>query len=118
MKFDLKSPCDQCPFRIDTQKGWLGCERATQIAQTLDQGNTFSCHKTGRNQRRIGEQHCAGALIVFKRSQGGFSGMISVAASLQIFNYKLLDLDAPVFESLDDFIEHHNLAPWNEEKAS
>lgn len=118
MKFDLTTPCSGCPFRRDCQPGWLGLERANSIAETLDQGNTFSCHKTGRNQAREGEQHCAGALIVLKNSQGGFSGMVSIAAALGIFNYRALDLDAPVFDSLDDFIDHHHVRLWAEEETS
>lgn len=116
MKFDLKTPCSECPFRRDCLTGWLGLERASDIAQTLDGGNRFSCHKTGRNEKRDGEQHCAGALIVLKNSQGGFSGSISVAAALRIFNYRALDLEAPVFGSLDDFIDHHDTAARAKER--
>lgn len=35
MKFNIKRPCTNCPFRKDRpmQRGWLGYDRAKEIAQ-------------------------------------------------------------------------------------
>lgn len=107
MNFDLKTPCNQCPFRRDCPPRWLGHKRAAQIAGSLDEGKTFTCHKTGRAPGRSDEQHCAGALIVLKKAQGGFSGNISLAIALGLFDYRALDLDAPVFNTFEEFIRHH-----------
>lgn len=87
-------------------RGWLGRERAQGIAHALAVGNTFQCHKTkGRDA-----QQCAGALVMLKRAQGGFSGALSVACALRLLRYQDLDLDAPVFNSLDAFVERHTRA--------
>lgn len=105
MRFDIHTPCGNCPFRTDCLKGWLGKKRATEIADVLRNGQTFSCHKT--TNRRVAEQHCAGALIMLMKSQGGFSGMQSIACALKLLDYKKLNMDAPVFESPTLFIRHH-----------
>lgn len=108
MKFDLHRPCDECPFRSDCLPAWLGRERAQEISETLRGGNTFSCHKTGRDEARDNEQHCAGALLVLRRDQGGFSGAVSLACAVGWLEPDRLDESAPVFDSLDEFIEHHS----------
>lgn len=47
MNFDLKKPCAKCPFRTDCLKGWLGEERAEEIATGItEEQQTFSCHET------------------------------------------------------------------------
>lgn len=46
MKFNMKRPCSDCPFRRDID-GYLAASRADDIAETmLHENNTFSCHKT------------------------------------------------------------------------
>lgn len=52
----VKKPCGQCPFRKDTQKGWLGESRITEILNS----NTFTCHKTNDPNRL----QCAGFMIL------------------------------------------------------
>lgn len=103
MKFDLTTPCKTCPFRTNCMGGWLGRERAQGIANALDEGSSFTCHNTrGKNS-----QQCAGALIMLKRAHGGFSGALSVACALGLLRYQDLDLDAPIFDSLEAFVQHH-----------
>jgi hypothetical protein len=61
MRFDLKSPCANCPFRkegaIDLQPG-----RVAGIVADLRKNDmqTFPCHKTTHGQAKQ-EQACAGA---------------------------------------------------------
>lgn len=46
MKFDLKRPCKDCPFRSDIP-GYLTKARAREIIDGITRGQaTFSCHKT------------------------------------------------------------------------
>lgn len=45
MKFEMTSPCENCPFRTD-KPFFLGPERAREIADALFADKTFSCHKT------------------------------------------------------------------------
>jgi hypothetical protein len=103
MRFDLKTPCSNCPFRTDCPPGWLGERRAGGIAENLDQGNTHQCHKTGR----ANAQCCAGSLIMMKKAQGGFSGTVSIACALKLLDPATLELEAPVFDSTEAFVEHH-----------
>ena len=66
MDFDLKSPCNNCPFRRDCLVGWLGEDRAKGIIKSItEKAGTFRCHKTGRTTggKKVDEQHCAGAII-------------------------------------------------------
>ena len=70
MRFDLRAPCDDCPF---LRKGGIRLtrERVTEIASgCLGQGAgaIFPCHKYAYG-RRAGWQHCAGA-IVFAQNNG------------------------------------------------
>ncbi len=103
MKFDLHKPCIDCPFRTDCPPAWLGHRRAQGIAEAVGGGNTFQCHKTPD----AAPQMCAGALLVTRRDQGGFSGAISLACAFGWIEPDQLDNDAPVFDSLEAFIEHH-----------
>lgn len=104
MKFDLKQPCGNCPFRRDCLPEWLGQERAEGIIGTIENGGTFQCHKT----KTANSQHCAGALILAKKAFGGFNGLVSLACATGRFDCQALDLNAPVFETPGEFIEHHS----------
>ena len=103
MKFDLHKPCANCPFRTDCPPAWLGHERASDIAQAVAEGSTFQCHKTLEDA----PQMCAGALLVSRRDQAGFSGAISLACAVGWLEPDRLDEGALVFDSLEAFIEHH-----------
>ena len=103
MNFDLHKPCANCPFRTDCPPAWLGHERAEGIAEAVAGGNTFRCHKTLEEAPRM----CAGALLVTRRDQGGFSGAISLACAVGWLEPDRLDEGAPVFSSLEEFIAHH-----------
>jgi hypothetical protein len=104
MKFDLKTPCVQCPFRTDIQP-FLRPERAREITRAvLKAGQTFACHKTVRHDDEgdsvpsASEQHCAGALIMIERL-GVPNQMMRIAERLGVYDYRKLDMDAPVFAS-------------------
>lgn len=112
MKYTLKQPCENCPFRPDSMKGWLGEERAEQIITSLtEQGQTFSCHKTNQFDDDTGEacqegQHCAGALILLEKLEQP-NQMMRIAERLGMYDRTKLDMEAPVFDEPEDFIEHH-----------
>lgn len=114
MKFDLKRPCANCPFRTDCRKGWLGKARATEIAKTLQQDSTFACHKTTEATGQTDDekkQHCAGALLTLDKDPhlgGAYANLaVRLAARLLGFRREQLDQKAPVFNSFQDFIKHH-----------
>lgn len=122
--FRLVSPCKECPYRSDLPsylKGWLGRERATEIARNVfDLGQSFPCHKTTEHDDRKLDQgythkgcesQCAGASIM-QIKLGKTSAYMQVAERLgwtkEIEAMQQLDLDSPVFETVADFIEFHS----------
>ncbi len=117
MKFDLTQPCSECPFRTDCLQGWLGKSRAAEIADSIKNGSTFPCHKTTEFDDEgesigVGEQHCAGALILLDKSVPngtGSSNILRIAMRLRIFDPDKLKIDAPVFATFEEFVDHHDL---------
>ena len=112
MKYDLKSPCKNCPFTTrDTRIVFSGKERATEIArQAYRRG--FPCHLSAAHDDGDGgyydngnAQHCAGAAIMFIRegydTWPGINNSERTSARLE----KRLNFDSPVFETQQDFIE-------------
>lgn len=86
----VKKPCKDCPFREDSLGGWLGEERATQIAESP----SFVCHKNTDLQ-------CAGHMIM----RGHSNSFVRMAAR---FNVDLgLKGQILVFDDTQDFIDHH-----------
>lgn len=120
MRFDLKRPCANCPFRKDSLPSWLGEARAEEIADAVlgRPGVTFACHRTTKFEEgdegeehtpHPDEQHCAGAMILADRT-GAANQMLQIAERLGIRNPDDLDPDAEelVFSDGDDFIDHHS----------
>ena len=114
MHFNLKRPCANCPFRTDKeeQSGWLGEERAEDIidAITRRQG-TFSCHKTniqddGELQETRDSEHCAGALILLEK-MGRPNQLMRISERLGFYDRTKLDMESPVFDTPEGFIEWH-----------
>lgn len=127
--FKLRRPCKDCPFRKDRElnKGWLGRARAEDIARTTFlMGKDFLCHKTTHDDDGDGysyddndeyryklkgtESICAGASIM-QIKLNKTSAWMQIAERLgfddQIQAMKQLDLDSPVFDSEQDFIDCH-----------
>lgn len=117
MKFDLKRPCAQCPFRTDI-KPYLRPERAEEIGEALLAGQTFTCHKTvdydlieeddeGCETHYLGgdkDQHCAGAMI-FLEAQERPNQLMRIAERFGGYDYTKLDMDAPVVRCLEEFVD-------------
>lgn len=105
MKFNLKKPCANCPFR-HTPRFYLAKGRAEEIVQSLTDGSfsTFPCHKTliygddGEGRRTKKTQHCAGALIMLEH-MGISSQMMRIAERLGMYDRRGLDMKAPVFKT-------------------
>jgi hypothetical protein len=115
MNFNLKRPCKNCPFRNDVGF-FMTPERRAQIAEALTTGHqTFACHNTvdydkwdeaGEYRATGGESHCAGALIVLAKEGVLWENqMLRLAAALRLFNPDILDMDAPVFENMEEFAD-------------
>jgi hypothetical protein len=112
MKYTMRKPCKNCPFRTDIE-GYLSRARAREIANGLLSGGTFSCHKTNDFEdndegwtdtvETPDSQHCGGALI-FLEKQEQPNQMMRIAERLGLYDMRKLDMDAPVFESAREFI--------------
>lgn len=108
--FNLKRPCEKCPFRTDIPR-YLRESRYREIADTLRRGVVFPCHETvdyddegiarpyGKRQ-----QFCAGALITMENGKGCVQHqMVRIGIRLGLFDPDSLDMSAPVYGSLDAF---------------
>lgn len=112
MKFDLKRPCSNCPFRHDVAP-YIRPERAQEIGSALLQGKSFACHKTvaydedgNHVQRREHlEQHCAGAMIVLAYMERP-NQLMQVASRIGVLDLSSLDMGAPVFRTMQDWYAH------------
>lgn len=110
---DLTHPCKgdtPCPFRTDCLAGWLGQDRAKEIIQALyDMDQTFQCHKTtgAMGSKATPPQHCAGAMILMEKT-GKANQWMRIAERLGFYDRTKLDMEAPVFDTPDQFIQHHS----------
>ncbi len=103
MKYDLTSPCNLCPFRNDSKRLYVHPETLEGMAS-----GEFCCHKTGETDEEAGEilptkdsQHCAVALI-FNEKRGQPHQMMRICERLGFYDASKLDMDAPVFEDMDE----------------
>lgn len=119
MKYDLKTPCRNCPFRTDDTAIRFACrERAAEIEEQAYRRG-FPCHlsaehiededtfdgESGGFYPGENTQHCAGALIMYCRSDMGPWPGINNDDDLYERLCKRLDFEAPVFDGEDEFIE-------------
>jgi len=113
MNYDMKRPCEHCPFRND-KPGFITPARAREIAHAIIQEQrTFTCHETtvpvedddGNSDMVDGPnaQHCAGALIFLERLKRP-NQMMRIAERLGMYDYKKLDMGAPIVSSAKEFV--------------
>lgn len=105
MKFDIKKPCANCPFRTDIAPF---LNRGPEIAKSLsDDHNWFACHQTtpagtGKRIKRADQSHCAGAMMVLWR-EGNPNIAMRLALLTKMITREQLEAPAPVFNSLEEF---------------
>lgn len=110
MLFEIKKPCALCPFRRDVRP--FLSRRAASIASELrNDHNWFACHETtgvksGKRVRLENQSHCMGAAIVLWRSHLT-NVPIRLALWLKLLDESVLNQPAPVFDSLEEFVTHH-----------
>lgn len=126
MKFGLKKPCADCPFRKDSLKGWLGEERAQDIADAVTENDqTFACHKTVHhhdeeveeeevdeaewNEEQANRQHCAGAIAMVE-AEGKPNAMLQIAERLGLRDPGRITAEGRrlSFISAKEFVAHHS----------
>lgn len=117
MKFDLKTPCKNCPFRSDdTRITFATRGRAEEIAESAYR-NGFPCHLSANHieeDEHLGieggyvfgkdTQHCAGAIIMFIKD--GHDCTPGTGNDEDLFERLRVQMDfnAPVFDSESEFI--------------
>lgn len=98
---NVKKPCANCPFRKDCRKGWLGKNRSEGIAEQ----ESFVCHKTvdySEEDNQEQRKQCAGFMLMKKEESVFYR-------TAKIFGMYLgLKGEELVFESKQDFINHHS----------
>lgn len=111
-RFRLRKPCPKCPFRCDIEP-YLRPERVQEIADALYAGGAFPCHQTTEHvedEEGNGEMldtprsaECAGALITMEKE--GYEGQHArIGYRLGLYDPTTLDMDAPVYDSLSEWV--------------
>ncbi len=113
MKYDLKKPCKNCPFRTDkTAIRFATKERAEEIEESAYR-NGFPCHLSAELDEDDEDagfeagpntQHCAGALIMYMQSGETEWPGVDNDDELVSRLWKRLDFKSPVFDSPEAFI--------------
>ena len=113
MKYDLHRPCKDCPFRSDKEP-FIAPSRAREI---LTGGAEFACHMTVKYGEEVDEegeeianmsasQHCAGVLILLEKEERPHQ-MMRICERIGIYDARKLDMDAPVYDSIEDAVRAH-----------
>lgn len=110
MKFEIKRPCAECPFRRDCSP-YL--RRANEIRdQMRDDHYWFACHETtgakgGRRVKPAEQSHCMGLAKVLWRERN-LNIAMRLALTFGLLTVEQLDAKRPaVFRNLDEFVKHH-----------
>lgn len=87
---NMKAPCQDCPFRKDSLRGWLGGDRTAEILAA----DSFVCHKKT-------DMQCAGHMLI----NGDENAFVMLARRLRI----ALNLSGTekVFANKAACIQHH-----------
>ena len=120
MKYDLKTPCKNCPFRNDETRITFACrERAEEIAESAYR-NGFPCHLSadyddddddGGYYDGGNAQQCVGhTIMMLKEGLSDTWPGIDNDEKLADRLAEQVDWNAPVFESEEDFIEANDSA--------
>jgi hypothetical protein len=121
MRYDLKTPCKNCPFRSDETAIRFACrERAEEIEESAYR-NGFPCHlcadviededswdgESGGFVAGENTQHCAGYIILQISDSGGGSPWPGIDNDDDLLEQleSQVDFDAPVFTSVSDFLD-------------
>lgn len=112
----MNGPCDSCPFRTDV-RAYLRRDRAREIADALRSDGAFHCHKTvdyNQESPRVTNRSrlCRGALVVMHREGALFDNVMHrLGALCGDFDPANLELDAPVPNSLAEWVSNHGVEP-------
>lgn len=102
MKYNLKSPCDECPFRKDSLPGWLGGNTALQTFRHVTNEGDFACHKT-RHKKSILMSRCFGSLLFLRKIGKLPKYDVKLSEAISVLNIKHIGN----ILSLHEFFKHH-----------
>jgi hypothetical protein len=110
MKFEIKRPCAECPFRADVHP-YL--RRAGEIARQMKNDHFwFACHHTtgameGKRIKPENQSHCAGLMGVLWNARRPNIAMRLAVLTKKISLKELDVMKKPVFKNLAAFVAHH-----------
>lgn len=116
--FKLTKMCGgSCPFGKQSPQGMIRRERAEEIAQSINNGSSFQCHKTVEytdDEDQFGNQivddtnsaYCAGAILV-QENQKQLGDNLSLARALGLYNPDKMTGHDEAFMSFKAFIDYH-----------
>jgi hypothetical protein len=115
MKTTLRTPCDKCPFRRDSLRGWLGPWDVEGLLWHLGRG-TFACHKTIVRDDQPEDEltSCAGAAI-FLNNKHERSRHWKMAEHQDNVERVPRELRDQVFKWGDEFRAHHGIGMIRDE---
>lgn len=95
MKYNLHTPCDQCPFLKKMKHGFS----LRRLFELVGEGS-FHCHKTGTEnedgfQPTENSSHCAGALI-FLEKRNTPNQIMRIAERIGLYDRRKLNMKAPI----------------------
>jgi len=93
---NMKKPCKDCPFIVDSMEAWLGEDRIKEI---LSQ-DSFICHKTIK--KGVERLQCAGHMIIKKEDNVFYR-----TASIMGIDLRLSGSEK-VFDNEKECIKHHS----------
>lgn len=97
MKFDLKTPCKDCPFiKGSSTNTTLAEGRLESIVADIRVGMSFTCHKT-LELPSTKQQHCAGALVFLEKEENP-NQMMRIAERIGFYDHKKLNMDADIVD--------------------
>lgn len=98
--------CNECPFKKDSAKGWLGGETVESTLAFIEKEVDFSCHLT--REDGVEQRYCRGYLIFYKKM-----------CKLPKYNPELKEVlkeisfdemvGSDIFNTTVEFKEHHGL---------
>lgn len=102
MKNNLKKPCNECPFRKNSIKGWLGGETAQSTFDMVSHEVDFACHKT-RHKEVEEMSRCRGFLLFTKKA----CKLPKYNEELKAIIENLKKPDTSNILSIPEFFQHH-----------
>lgn len=99
MRFDLTSPCKDCPFICNSSTNRsLDSERLKNIANDIRNDMSFTCHKSLDKPKSL-QQHCGGALIMLEKENNP-NQIMRTAERLRVYDYTKLNMDADIDDTI------------------